>query len=159
MPSLSARVKKVRLESRERNLRVRFNIYQSLRKIVDSRDAIVSPSFEALPLPDLLFHSPTTTPQFFAAMLSCSTRARINTTYIAYIHKYIRVVYPVDLASSSCKKGLLSIKGDGELGLSRSMEKSAFNRSLLRDCPRALLAHERSKREFLAIEFYTKSVK
>lgn len=92
-------------------------------------------------------------------MLSCSTRARINTTYIVYIHKYIRVVYPVDLASSSCKKGLLSIKGDGELGLSRSMEKSAFNRSLLRDCPRALLAHERSKREFLAIEFYTKSVK
>lgn len=61
-----------------------------------------------------------------------------------YIYIYIWVVYPVDFVSSSCKKGLLSIKGDGELGLSRSMEKSAFNRSLLRDCPRALLAHERS---------------
>lgn len=64
--------------------------------------------------------------------------------HVLRIYIYIWVVYPVDFVSSSCKKGLLSIKGDGELGLSRSMEKSAFNRSLLRDCPRALLAHERS---------------
>lgn len=55
------------------------------------------------------------------------------------------IAYPVGFVSSSCKKGLLSIKGDGELGLSRSIEKSAFSRSLLREWPRALLAHERSE--------------
>lgn len=87
--SLLTEVKKVRLEfwKKFRISRVRFSIYQSLRKIVDSRDAIVSPSSEALPLPDLLFHSPTTTPQFFAAMLSYSTRM----TYIIYV--YIRILY------------------------------------------------------------------
>lgn len=54
------------------------------------------------------------------------------------------LTYPVGFASSSCKKGLLSARGDGELGRSRSPEKSAFSRSPLRDCPRALRAHDRS---------------
>ena len=39
------------------------------------------------------------------------------------------MTYPVGFVSSSCKNGLFSARGEGELGLSRSPEKSAFSKS------------------------------
>ena len=56
--------------------------------------------------------------------------------------------YPAGLASSSCKKGLFSTRGDGELGLSLSPEKSTFNKSLRLGWPLALFAHDRSAINF-----------
>lgn len=53
--------------------------------------------------------------------------------------------YPVGFTSSSCKKGLLSTRGEGEFGLSLSPEKSAFKRSPLRGWPLALFAQDRSR--------------
>lgn len=80
---------------------------------------------------------------------SVSTEKNAFLVCIRYLYADVnlsppRVSYPAGFVSSSCKKGLLSTKGDGELGLSRSAEKSAFSRSLLRDWPRALRAHDRS---------------
>lgn len=56
--------------------------------------------------------------------------------------------YPVGFVSSSWRNGLFSRSGDGEFGRSRSPEKSAFNRSPRRGCPRALRAQDRSENHY-----------
>lgn len=124
-----------------------LDTYLSPRRSVDSHGATVLLFSAALRLHGLPSRSPITMPRSSAAMLSYlrfDVNAYLQSTRITIDRLIRNVAYPAGFVSSSCKKGLLSSKGDGELGLSRSIEKSAFNRSLLRDWPRALLAHDRS---------------
>lgn len=131
--------------------------HPSLRRTVGLPGAIASLFSEAARPRDPPFRFPTATPRSFVSRLSWFPHmiSDLNFYYFFQVFKhknYSRIIafqvklntHPVGFASSSCRNGLLSARGDGELGRSRSPEKSAFKRSPLRDCPRALRAHDRS---------------